>query len=87
MKRALLAAGLLLFPVMAAAVEQSDGKALFEARCANCHQLPDPRQLKAAQWEKVLVVMQQRMKQSGMMAPDDEEMGAIRDYLRQEARE
>lgn len=64
----------------------SEGEADFEARCALCHQLPDPRQFKPAQWRKVLAVMQSRLEQKGMMPLSEDEMIAIGDFLDQNGR-
>lgn len=87
MKAALLTALFFAALTAAALAETADeGEALFEARCALCHQLPDPAMLKPRQWDTVLTVMQKRMTQKGMPRLPDEEVNAIREFLHGRAR-
>jgi len=64
--------------------EVDEGKALFEARCGVCHQLPEPDMLNAKQWRFVLQTMQARMRQSGMEPLTEQEMAQVEGYLRTE---
>lgn len=63
-----------------------EGAALFEARCALCHQLPDPAMLKPRQWDSILTVMQKRIEQKGMAPLPDDEVKAMREFLHANAR-
>jgi len=89
MRRLLTALMLLCVHAIPASAEEpgtgagapSPAAAYFEARCALCHQLPDPRQFTPAQWRKVLAVMQLRLAQKGMMPLAEDEMKAIGDFL------
>lgn len=68
-------------------LEKGEGKELFELRCGGmCHQLPEPKMLKAKQWRMILGVMQQRMKQKGIEPLSDEEFETIFGYLKENAR-
>lgn len=87
MRNILMAFVFVLFAASAVRAEGlGEGEALFEARCALCHQLPDPAQLKAEQWKKVMSVMQKRMEQKGMPPLPEDEMELISAYLSQNAR-
>jgi len=66
--------------------QQAEGKALFEARCAACHQLPEPDMLKPGQWKRLLLLMQKRMQQAGMPPLDEEEFARVYDYLSAQAK-
>ncbi len=61
--------------------QQAQGKALFEARCVVCHQLPEPDMLKPKQWKRLLLLMQKRMQQADMPPLDEEEFAQVYDYL------
>lgn len=87
MKRALLTA--VFFAALAApgfAETPDEGADLFEARCALCHQIPDPAMLKPAQWDAILTVMQKRIEQKGLPQLPDDEVKAIREFLHNNAR-
>lgn len=87
MKKAILFTILIASLSAAASAETADeGAALFEARCALCHQIPDPAMLKPQQWDSVLAVMQKRIEQKGMPQLPDDEVEAIREFLRNNAR-
>lgn len=85
-------AGRLLLPVLlmagAASAEQAasgaarySDKVLFESRCALCHQLPEPGALKSGQWQRVIVTMQKRIRQRGMVPLTEDEQAQILAYL------
>ncbi len=59
---------------------------LFIARCALCHQLPEPGMLKAAQWKLIIKTMQQRMQQAGVPQLKEGETELIMEYLTEHAR-
>jgi mono/diheme cytochrome c family protein len=63
------------------AQDNDAGRVLFEGRCAACHQLPDPGQLRPAQWRAVLQTMQTRMKQFNFPPLSEEEFEKIWSYL------
>ncbi|MBI5636459.1 MAG: cytochrome c [Nitrospinae bacterium] len=87
MRRTLLTAVFFAALGAAAFAETADeGAAFFEARCALCHQLPDPAMLKPQQWDSILKVMQKRIEQKGMPQLPDDEVKAIREFLRNNAR-
>ena len=67
------------------AEDNTQAKALFEARCVICHQLPEPDMLNARQWRLVLTTMQKRMQQSDMLPLSDDEFKMVLDYLTQQA--
>jgi hypothetical protein len=54
---------------------------LFEVRCSNCHQFPEPMMLNAKQWKIVLLTMQQRMQHLKMAPLNEDEFKTIHDYL------
>lgn len=87
MRRIFLTAVFFAFLAAAVSAETADeGAALFEARCALCHQIPDPAMLKPQQWDSILKVMQKRIEQKGMPQLPDDEMKAIREFLHGNAR-
>ena len=62
------------------------GEILFQGRCQMCHQLPEPGMLKPKQWKLILVVMQQRMQQTGIPPLTEEENELVFAYLAERAR-
>jgi mono/diheme cytochrome c family protein len=76
---------LVLLSVSAMAIAEEDGKQIFEARCAACHQLPEPAMLKPKQWRLVLMTMQKRMQQNGLAALSEEEFAQVLKYLTNQA--
>ncbi len=75
------AAGTLLAADGGLSEQQLQGKALFEARCVACHQLPEPDMLTPSKWQRLLELMQKRMQQAGMPALDEEEFIQVHAYL------
>lgn len=74
-------------PLSAEENEKGKAKEMFELRCKDmCHQLPEPKMLKAKQWRMILGVMQLRMKQKGIEPLSDEEFEIIFGYLKNNAR-
>ncbi len=61
--------------------QQARGKALFEARCVACHQLPEPDMLTPGKWQRLLQLMQKRMQQAGMPPLDEEAFAQVHAYL------
>ncbi len=39
-----------------------NGKNLFEARCGNCHDLPNPKAFSAQEWKPIMLSMQGKAK-------------------------
>ncbi len=64
----------------------TEGARMFSARCQACHALPHPRRLTAGQWDHMLGVMRQRMRERGLPDLAPEELDTIRDYLHRHAR-
>jgi mono/diheme cytochrome c family protein len=62
------------------------GKDMFAARCALCHQLPEPGMLKAKQWSFIVETMQQRMQQANMPQLNEQEKESILEFLSLNAR-
>jgi len=65
----------------AAEVAANPGRDTYVARCALCHQLPEPGMLRPRQWQAILLTMQQRMQQAGMPELTTEERDLILGYL------
>lgn len=90
---ALLIVGLLLLAaplfVVHAAQDGSDidGEILFQARCALCHQLPEPAMLKAKQWQLIISTMQKRMRHVEMVPLTEDEKTQLIHYLSLHARQ
>lgn len=88
MRAALLMAVIIAALATSAPAETADeGAALFEARCALCHQIPNPAMLKPQQWDSILKVMQKRIEQKGMPQLPGDEVQAIREFLHSNARQ
>lgn len=66
--------------------ENISGKDMFAARCAVCHQLPEPGMLKAKQWMFIIETMQQRMQQADMPQLNEQEKASILEFLALNAR-
>ncbi len=64
-----------------------DGEMLFQARCALCHQLPEPAMLKARQWQLIINTMQKRMQHVNMVPLTEDEKTQLIYYLSQHARQ
>ena len=59
----------------------------FVARCALCHQLPEPTMLRPIQWQAILVTMQTRMQQAGIPVLTQQETTLVLEYLSQQTRQ
>jgi mono/diheme cytochrome c family protein len=70
-----------------AAMAEEPGRPLFEARCATCHQLPEPDMLNPKQWRMVMQTMQKRLSQNDLPPLTDEEFSQVLSYLTQQAGE
>lgn len=40
--------------------ELAEGKNLFESKCANCHDLPNPKSYSAEKWQPIMISMQEK---------------------------
>lgn len=58
---------------------------LFEATCAQCHVLPDPKQHKAEEWPGVVERMTQNMKTMGKLVPDRATLDSVVAFLQAHA--
>lgn len=81
--RGWLLSALLLFSIPTFADDAA--QQLFEARCATCHQLPEPSMLNAQQWQRVMLTMQKRMQHSDITPLTEAEFSLIHGYLEQAA--
>jgi len=59
---------------------------VYAEKCSVCHVLPHPKRLHFAQWQHMLTLMDQRMKERHVPLPSEEERQAIEDYLKTHAR-
>lgn len=86
-----LVSGLLLvaplFSVQAENAPLDEAEGLFTARCAMCHQLPEPSMLKPKQWRLIIGTMQQRMQQANIPPLQVQEREMILNYLTARARQ
>ena len=76
-----------LFVVQADETSSVEAEVLFTARCAMCHQLPEPGMLKPKQWKLILGTMQQRMRQANLPQLQAQESEMILEYLTARARQ
>jgi len=76
-----------LFVVQAEEVQPDEAERLFTARCAMCHQLPDPGMLKPKQWRLIINTMQKRMQQGNVPRLQAQERDMILEYLTARARQ
>ena len=65
--------------------EGSSGLALVKQKCTVCHGLPHPRRHTAHEWDQLLVLMTERMKEKQISYTSDE-MQQIQSYLHRNAR-
>lgn len=65
--------------------QASAAKDMFVARCALCHQLPEPDMLKPTQWKIIVQTMQQRMQQKDIPQLNEEERQQILKFLQAQA--
>ncbi len=63
----------------------SPGARLYAKRCQGCHALPHPQRLTAGQWDHMLGIMQQRMRERGVPTLDADEFETIQGYLHRHA--
>jgi hypothetical protein len=59
---------------------------VYISRCAACHAVPHPRRHAYRDWQVLVAVMEERMRERGHPALDDGERAAILGYLRTNAR-
>lgn len=79
-----IAAFCILVPLEAVEKELS-GRALFEAKCVQCHALPDPESLNPQQWQAVLKTMQRRMREAKQVELTAEEIQKLTCFLSDKA--
>lgn len=58
----------------------------FNTRCSGCHALPAARRHNYEEWQILLGVMEQRMKERGMSALSAQDRAAILAYLKRNGR-
>jgi hypothetical protein len=63
----------------------SPGAQLYQARCATCHPLHEPRSLTAAMWEIQVTKMRETMRRRGARPLTETEEAMVLDYLRAHA--
>lgn len=61
------------------------GARAFQATCATCHGLPDPRQHTAAQWPAIVRRMEQYMRATGTGLPGPDTLVLVTRYLEDHA--
>jgi len=62
-----------------------EGNLVFQKYCSNCHKLPKKTKRTASQWESLLDIMQQVMKQRGVAVINDAEKQQVLTYLKASA--
>lgn len=62
-----------------------EGKQVFQKYCSNCHKLPKKAKRTASQWESLLDIMQQVMKQRGVAVINAAEKQQVLTYLKASA--
>ena len=65
--------------------EGSSELILIKQKCTPCHGLPHPKRHTASEWDHLLVLMTERMKERKIPYTSDE-MQQIKSYLRRNAR-
>lgn len=58
----------------------------YTDHCQACHALPHPARLTARQWDHMLAIMQQRMRERGLPPLDEPTFATIQGYLHRHAR-
>jgi len=58
----------------------------FSAHCSTCHALPHPRRHSYPEWQTLVAVMEQRMRERGMGPLDDRQRRDILAYLKDHGR-
>ncbi|RMH19586.1 MAG: hypothetical protein D6698_05580 [Gammaproteobacteria bacterium] len=65
----------------------SDVAQLYQQKCSACHALPHPTRNTYVEWQHLVEVMQQRMKEKHMPPLDASEKTQILSYLKQYSRQ
>lgn len=65
---------------------QSAAAQLYIAKCGACHALPHPKRNNYQEWQHLLTLMQQRMRERGMPVLTEEEQEILSGYLQRHAR-
>jgi cytochrome c5 len=82
---ALLAAACAAAPTPLPEADSEDAR-VYVQRCGACHSVPAPGRHTAAEWDRMLVLMDARMAQRAMPPLEDHERDRIRAYLARHAR-
>ena len=63
----------------------SSSAKLYQAKCAKCHNAPQPHAHTARAWPAILQRMQMRMKTKGATPLNEDELSEVLDYLQRHA--
>lgn len=58
----------------------------YAAHCSACHALPHPKRHSYPEWQTLVAVMEQRMRERGIPPLDKQQRGAILAYLEHNSR-
>lgn len=64
----------------------STGAQAFSTYCSVCHALPHPKRHSYAEWQTLVGVMQQRMRERGMQPLDEQQRSEILAWLKHNSR-
>lgn len=66
--------------------DQTPEAQAYAAHCSACHALPHPKRHSYPEWQTLVAVMEQRMRERGMQPLDEQQRSEILAYLRHNSR-